>query len=365
MSLKPFPFLILLGLLAGSAHAQGVELFAPGVREAVRVSVSTVYQRLEDDGRLVEEVSVPLSLYVPFGANAGLSLLAGGAVVGGEAVSELSGLADAQVGLHLAREIGRGTVAASLGANLPSGKRELTAEEFATSLLLSRKQYDFRLPALGQGFGFSPGLTVAYPLGETAAIGVGASYTYRGSYVPVSALEAAYDPGDEIVVTGGVDYRVGQGGAISGDLSLAFYGSDALDDETVYEAGRKTTATLQYLRYMGYDELRLVARYSMRGEGRVPEATGTFVPEAQQAAPDYGLVRIAFRKRTGPSRFLGVLVQGRLYGETAAYAAQRLVDVGLLPELRLSSRATFRPRFVFTAGSFTGVEFGAGLSAGL
>ena len=57
-----------------------------------------------------------------------------------------------QVTLNHARKVGAHSLVFSLGANLPSGKSELTREEFQTSIVLSRNFFPFHVPSFGQGF---------------------------------------------------------------------------------------------------------------------------------------------------------------------------------------------------------------------
>ena len=69
----------------------------------------------------------------------------------------------------------------NLGANLPSGKSEVTPEEFVTLSVISQSLFNFRTPSLGQGLGYTPGLTVAFPLGNQLALGLGVAYQRRGA----------------------------------------------------------------------------------------------------------------------------------------------------------------------------------------
>src|SRR5690606_28120510 len=114
----------------------------------------------------------------------------------------------------------------------------LSSEEFRTSVLLSQHVYGFRVPVLGQGFNAAPGLTVAVPVSDRVVVGVGFAYQYRGAFEPLDDGRS-YDPGDEVLVTGGLDAALSDTWTISGDASYALYQTDRLDDEDRYRSGTK------------------------------------------------------------------------------------------------------------------------------
>lgn len=362
VSRRCFLFAALL-LVGHGAAAQPTDLYVTGERQPVQLSASTVFQRFDDGDRVIEEVSFPLVLQVPLGSRAGVSLMAGAAAASGDALEKLSGITDVQLGLSYRQPIGSGSLVASVGTNLPSGKRELSSEEFATSVALSQNFYNFAQPGFGQGFSVAPGLTVAYPLGEMLVVGGGVAYQYKDGYTPVTTMQGGYDPGDELIVTGGLDVRLGTTAALSGDVAYTRYGSDELGGQEFYQAGNRIAASLQYLNHLGFDTLHLYARYSSRGRGQIPVPGGGLATETHRSVPSYGRIRALYRKRTTETTYLGMLVQGRLYEETRAYSSKTLVDVGVRPELRITREVSLVSRFVYTLGSFSGLTAGMGLTA--
>lgn len=351
-------------LTAGSAQAQPTDFYVTGQRQPVQVAFSTVFQQYED-GATVQQVSFPLVVRVPVGERFGASLQASGALAGGDALADLGGLADVQVGLTYRQPIGEGSVVASLGANLPSGRSGLSPDEFATSVVLSRDSYAFAQPGFGRGFALSPGLTLAYPIGDGLAVGAGAAYQYKSGFTPVSSMEGDYVPGDELILTGGVDVRLGTAAALSGDVAYTRYAVDELGGAEYYQAGDRLAFSVQYLAFFGFDELRLFLRYSSKSRGEVPTFEGVFVPEAQRAVPSNGRASLSYLKRTSERTSLQVLLAGRRYEETDLFEENTLLDVGLLPELRVSSEVRLVSRFIYTLGSFTGLTAGMGIEANL
>ena len=68
--------------------------------------------------------SIPVSIYFPVNRNMSLSLRGGGATASGDYLQKLSGLMDTQFSLSYFLEVYHLVI--SLGANVPSGKKELT-----------------------------------------------------------------------------------------------------------------------------------------------------------------------------------------------------------------------------------------------
>ena len=351
--------LLLLGLAAEGA-AQNDALYMSSRQPPIRISIGALYQSYMEADTSLSEVSIPLAVSFPIGPNLGVSLIASQASASGDAVESLSSISDAQVGLSYYQQVGESSVVVSLGVNLPSGKSELTQDEFQTSIFLSQHFYNFRVPGFGQGFNVSPGVVVAFPVSENAVFGVGASYQIKGAYKPIEGM-GDYDPGDEILLTGGFDYRAGRTTNFSADVTYTIYGSDTFDATDVFSPGDKVTATAQLLSYLGANELRLVARYRSISKSSRPAVVGA-ADEELRTLPAQVLLRGAYRHKLSPTFTLGVLAQARLFDETDSFSAKTLFDVGLTPEFALSDKVALRLRALYTLGDFTGFEAGGGLA---
>jgi len=363
--------LLLVGL-AAEGFAQDGALYLSSQQPPVRISIEGLYQNYSNDDGDISEFSIPLSMSVPLGRSLGLSLIAHQASATGDSLESVSGLSDVQVGLSYYQRVGQGSIVLSLGANLPSGKRELTTDEFETSIFLSQHFFNFRVPGFGQGFNLSPGIVAAFPVSENAVLGVGMSYQYKGSYKPTEGLQDDYTPGDEILLTGGFDVRAGATSNLSADVTYTLYGSDTLGDQDVYSSGDKVTATVQWLNYLGVNVLRLVARYRSQSKSSRPAVSGA-ADEELRTLPAQVWLRGSYRHRLSPTVHVGVLAQARLFGDTDAsvgntpfgpelFESKTLFDVGLTPEFSLSDTVALRVRFLYTLGDFTGFETGGGLA---
>ncbi|GIV60328.1 MAG: hypothetical protein KatS3mg043_1417 [Rhodothermaceae bacterium] len=354
----------LLSLLAAfglvvPGWAQETPVYLTGEEQSVQVSLGGWYQHYTRDEVRLSEVSIPLFVAAPLGRTAGVTVRASQASASSNTLASLSGISDVQLGFSYTPALGEGSLVLSLGLNLPSGKRELTTDEFETAVMLSQHYFDFYVPGFGQGFNLAPGIVWARPIGEDVVAGLGVSYQYRGPYRP-QAAGGDYDPGDELVLTGGIDYRLRETVNLSLDASYTRYGKDALDEVEVFEQGDKVTLTGQLLAYQGFRAWRLVVRYRSPGRSTFPAVGGA--ARELRVLPAQLLVRGSYHHPVNRSFAVGALVQGRFLDETVRFDRATLVDLGVLPEFALSRVTRLNGRFVYTLGDFSGFAAGVGLS---
>lgn len=366
-AMKPrFTLLILVGLLSGGmapgAFAQHNPVGLLGQRPAVRLSILPVVQVWEGEGRedYFGELSIPLALQIPFGRAVSLSLRGSGAAVEGTNLEYVSGLADAQAALSVRQEIGGVVVLVSVGASLPSGKKELTAEEFSTTLLLSRNIFRFQVPSFGQGFGVAPGLLVAVPVGDRFVIGLGGSYQVKGAYRPLATFDEDYDPGDELSITGGFDARLGPTTYFSSDVLFTRYGRDKLGQEEVFGAGNKVVVSAQFRQFVGFHELWLFGRYRSRAKNEIA-INDALVEESEKSVPDQAEVMGHFRIRFSPGVYARLMGEGRFFDQTRFAGGMTLYGVGIGPEFVFSRAVTLPLRFKYYFGDYRGGEASLGL----
>lgn len=321
------------------------------------IVVQPLYQYYEDEGRVLTEWSLPVQATVPLRQNVQLSLRASMASAGGDNLEQVTGLGDVQASLSYARPVGDGSIILSAGANLPSGKQELTLDEFRTVALLSRDFYSFRVPSFGQGLNVATGATWAFPVGEDVMLGLGGSFQLRGGYTPLQGMDDEYEPGNEVVLTGGLDYRLSRTSALSGDFAFTLYGTDMVGGVEQFEAGNKISATVQYLLEQGFSTFRLIGRYEGRGKSSIPAVAGA-QGRALQTLPSQGTARASYQVRLNDALNLGLWAEGHLFEETDVYDSQTLVRLGVSPAWNMGHGVTLAPRAAVTVGSFTGGEGG-------
>jgi hypothetical protein len=349
--------MLLLAVLAAPAMAQVGPVYHTGEPTRGRVLVSGEYARYDDEGRSLHSFSSPITVFVPLGSNAALALAGAVSSSGGTDLATLSGPSDARVVLSYFQPVGSASVVASMSASALSGRRELSYAQFATAVHLGQSHYDFGYSSQGQGFNLMPALTLAVPVSESFVVGAGLSYLHRGGYRPLAQVDQLFEPGGEVVLTGGGDLVIGHAATVSVDLSHAFYGTDRWGDLELRPGGR-TIASVQAVAPLGSHELSLLGRYRMRArsEALVEGADPLAFPDQVQAAA-------LFRLRAGNDATVGFIAGTRFFQATTQIDSRTLFDIGLAPEVRLMGSLRGLARFTYTAGSLSGFEamFGMGV----
>lgn len=363
-------FLLVWGMLGGSLFSARAQIQSSTAAAAltseerpVRITVQPTYQRYEDEGRTLTQRSVPVDAVVPFRNRWQLSLRGSGASAGGDSFETLSGFTDLRAALSYAQPVGDGSVIFSASVNAPTGKEELSREEFLTATLLSQNFYRFEVSSFGQGLAAGAGVTWATPVTEAVVLGVGGAVQYRGSYDPVAERQQEYDPGEAGRLTAGVDVQVNPMSALSADVSLFVYGTDTRGGVDQFKAGNYVTVRVQYLHRGDDRTLRILGRYRQQERSTLPIRNGS--DQALQVLPNQAMLQgrytVGFSERVD----VQVFAAGRWYDETAAFTRKRLGTIGVEPRFAIGESITVSPRGAYTAGDVTGLEGGVGLTVQL
>ena len=328
------PFFLFLGLGSYSPSMAKDNTFI--ISQNSFFQLLPVYQSWRsDDGEGVSELSTAAMVYIPLGLQASLGVTAGFASVSSNMYTHLSGLSDMQANLNYYAE--NLSTLISIGANLPTGKKELTIDEFTTSYLISLNQYNFKIPNFGQGLNISPGLSWAIPVSDKMAAGLGISYQYRGPFKPFQGMVGEYDPGEELLITGGLDYRFNETTIFSADFIFLSYNKDKLDGADTYQSGKTYVVNLQFHKYFGFDELRIFARYRSKSKNMIAIAGG-FLPEQEKTIPDQFALTGQYRSKLTQSIYATVLCEGRYYQKSSSIGETTVLAVGFTPEFPLSPK---------------------------
>ncbi|HEV8539359.1 MAG TPA: hypothetical protein VGR15_10630 [Bacteroidota bacterium] len=298
------------------------------------VSIMPMYQQwsLKDQFDF-SEFNTSLSLYLPAGKEWSVSLRGLPASVVGD-VTHLSGYTDTQVGVSYHGE--EPDIVYTLGVNLPTGKKELTQQEFETSILLSNSVFGLQVPNFGQGLNITPGIVYAVPLNEEVVLGFGASYQYKGSYRTLANYDD-YDPGDEVVLTGGVDLRLEEATTLSTDIVVTTYGTDKLGADEVLAPSTKVAANALFNKGLGADELSFFAQFVLKGSSKF--AVGNLmVDEVDRIEPNRFDLRGRYTARLGDQLQAGFFIDLRLYQSTeVSFAGKNVIGLGLEPVFAISN----------------------------
>ena len=194
-------------------------------------------------------------------------------------------------------------------------------------------------------------------------MGAGLSWHYRGAYTPIAAF-GEFDPGDEVMATTGLDVRLAPGATISIDLSHVRYSADAVDGETVYDAGAKWMVTTRVKQYVGRHDWYALYRLRSQGPADIPAAGGS-----RSTLPDNHQIQTGGTLRFGERFHLGGAVALRRYGTvegaSASFSDGQLWSVTLSPTLVPGQRVALPVRLGFATGDFRETGRLNGWQAGL
>jgi len=353
--------LILLSLLACVGFGQGDTYV---ISQQGFLSLFPLYQSWQVAGGIkFSETSGGLMLYTPLSREASVTLRGAGGSSNGD-IAKLGGVGDAQIMFNYHAE--RANLIFSLGINLPSGKKKLTQEEFETSGILSAAIFHMQVPNFGMGFNVEPGVIWAIPVNDDVVVGIGATYRYKGKFQPLEEF-GDYDPGDEILVTGGADIRLAEGTTMSADIVFTTYGRDKLDGAAVFTPGNKIAVNMQFRKQFHRSDLSLYGRYRSKGKSEF-DIGGVLVPEDEKTDPDQVEVSGTYNMRLNDQVSLAILSEMRFHKETPApFTGITLIGVGVAPTLKVSDNISVPARFKYLTGktkddkTLTGFEAGLGL----
>ena len=149
----------------------------------------------------------------------------------------LSSLNDTR--LRFTYTFGEGKGAGSLFFNLPTGKRELTTDEYGLTTQIADVSRKFIVRRYGQGLDIGVDW-FALPSWGSFGLNVGGGYLYRGKYRPLKSDTREYKYGDEIF--GCLGFNLGSrpvGGSLG--VTVKYYTKDKYDDKEIFQAGVATT----------------------------------------------------------------------------------------------------------------------------
>lgn len=329
----------------------------------VRVVVRPEYHRFEDGGRTLVQWGLPVHVVVPFSDHWQVSVQGGGASAHVEDLPRLTGPTDVRAAVSYARSVGEGSLVVNATVNAPTGKQELTRDEFIAATFLSQNFYRFPVSSFGRGLGTGGSITWATPLSESVVIGLGGAFQYNGAYDPVAGRRQKYNPGEEGRLTAGIDVQLSRVSALSADLSLFAYGTDTVGGSDQFNAGNHASIRVQFLRRAAERTLRIIGLYRQQEKSTLPVRSAS--DRERQVLPSHGMVRGRYAIPLSDVVSLRVSAAGRWYGETAAFESKRLVTLGGGIGIEVQDGLEVSPRAEYTAGTFTGLAGSLRFSAEL
>lgn len=315
-----------------------------------------------EKGTTSSEFSILIAAYQPLSRNLSINVMASQATADGTGLKKLASISDTQLSVSYYLESYH--LILNFGVNLPSGKKELGLDEFVTSAWLSHSHFNFQVPNLGQGLNLSPGISWAFPMNDNVVLGAGASYQIKGKYKPIKGMPDDYKPGDELLVTGGIDLRLGTMTTLAADIIFTSYGKDKVGNQAVFLSGRKVGINLKFQTYINYNELLLLGQFRSKGKNSTVIG-GALQSEAEKTTPDQSELLGYYRLRVGPQFYLSLIAEVRSYFPAPKFDGLNIFGLGIAPELSLARNVSLPIRFKYLWGNFAGGPTIAGWEAGV
>lgn len=151
----------------------------------------------------------------------------------------LSGLTDTEVRVDV--PVIRDRVTLSVRGIAPSGATEFDADEFVVAGVVASDLLPFRVSSWGNGGGVALGATYTQRFG---GLGVGAAVDWRrsGTFTPLAAADAEYQPGDRVAVQVAFDGNVSAAARASLRVGYRNFGDDLIDGGGLFRAGSRIEA---------------------------------------------------------------------------------------------------------------------------
>lgn len=163
--------------------------------------------------------------------------------------------------------------ATSLSAyfGLPTGKTELSLEQYAIVIAMSDASRKYIVRRVGQGLDLG-GEGLLHPQFGDVTVTAGGAYFYRGPYRAREIDPEDYKYGDEIHGIGGISYD-GRNVDVNGNVTVIYYFKDKFGDEEIYQAG--ITQLYQFsIQYSELFSLYAGANLLIRGAAKLPAQSG-------------------------------------------------------------------------------------------
>jgi hypothetical protein len=250
----------------------------------------------------------------------------------------LSSLNDTR--LRITYTFGEGKGAGSVFFNLPTGKRELTADEYGLTTVIADVSRKFMVRRYGQGLDIGVDWFVL-PSWGSFGLSVGGGYLHRGKYRPLKLDTREYKYGDEIFGSLGFSFDGRPVGGSFG-VTLKYYTKDKYDNRETFQAGVATIIS-GAVTYSEAFDLTLGTSVLMRGKAKIRSSGG-------QVLSDEAL-------KSGRSQIL-VYANGRFP------ASEKLRVLGRLELENVSTNDYAKESFEFLPKSYN-VGFGGGVGYAL
>ncbi len=174
------------------------------------------------------------------------------------------------------------------GVSVPTGITRLTPSQYQVATVIAQPAFNYHVPVFGQGMNGNLGFAYAYSYTRRFIIGLGASYLYKGEYVPVviqgTTEKLNYDPGDEISANAGFDYSTfTRNQRFSADLTVTNYLPDKVNSVKSFQSGMRYMLFIVYFVKDGSLSHMMQLRSRIRSQNQIfSNGTSTTFKSSQQ-----------------------------------------------------------------------------------
>lgn len=323
--------LLSIVIYSGICYSQSV---SGSVRPFSMNIMSTFESRSLKDSTNFSELTNYIWMSYVIEKNTRIALTTRYASVGGD-VDELNGLSDTQILIN--QYFADRTFGIEAGVNIPSGKTELTQEEFLTSRVISQNIFGVNTSNFGQGLNIFVGATLAQPVSDDVVLGAGISYQVKNEYQPLKDFSDKYNPSNEISATAGLDLKLSEFSTLTGDFTAIFYQSDELNGQKVFTAGNRFIVNTLFRQYFGFDAFSINLLYRLISVDKIEDAPAILDEEKINPNQFYGSLGYFQRISSDFSINYGAFVT--LYEETSTYfSGYTMFGLRLSPEFRISQQ---------------------------
>jgi hypothetical protein len=184
--------------------------------------------------------------------------------------ASLNGLSDLKVKASYRMMADSVLLAAGLG--LPIGKNSLDIEQAEVASELYTDVFDFAVTRLGEGLILNLAAATAREVGAFV-VGAGAGYLHKGPYETTADVDTKYNPGNEMNLTGGVNWKREQL-RFRIDLIYTLYTVDKVGDEEVFQQGNQLTTEMSLTYRPQPFFMSISVRETMLGKNDYPNPRG-------------------------------------------------------------------------------------------
>ena len=298
----------------------------------------------------ITQIALPITYVYPINPRARIDVITSPAFTT-FSNNSLNGLSDIRIRGHYLTKDERYVF--TYGLVLPTGKNQLTTEEFNVATAMSVNAFNFRVPYLGQGRDVNLGMATAWEYGNYI-IGAGVSFLHKDNYKPFKSSEYDYDPGNELTLTTGIERNVfwmDRNMRVTADIVYTLYGSDTGNGEEVFKSGNRFIIQGTLSAPMDNFDLLLFVRDRIKGKNKTGTGDIFEAERKNRNGNEFQIMGKAIFPPNNGQRFSG-LVDFKLYSNNAyGTNGAMLLGLGGGYQRPLDDKMTFDGGLAFYFGS--------------